>query len=93
MSWPCPSLEACHPRTVVLVIPTDPLLDLATPGEPHRVMASCLAGLDDRPVTIHHDGTQRGLEREWVRLAGVSTTRWARADVLATVEDAAALGG
>jgi len=49
--------------TVVLVIPTEPLLDLSMAGE-RRVMGSCVSGLHDGPVAIHHDGTQRGIQVE-----------------------------
>lgn len=47
--------------TVTLVIPAGQPLDLSMPSQPRRLMGSCIAGLDDRPATIHHDGSQRGL--------------------------------
>jgi AraC-like DNA-binding protein len=47
---------------ITVVIPLDPPLDLSMPGAPRRRMASCVAGLHDAPATIHHDGTQRGLQ-------------------------------
>ncbi len=47
---------------VTLVIPYDDPLDLTMPGAARRRMRSCLAGMHDGPATIHHDGTQRGLQ-------------------------------
>jgi AraC-like DNA-binding protein len=50
--------------TITLVLPLDPLLDLSPARGPRRRMASCLAGLHDGPVTIHHEGRQRGVQVE-----------------------------
>lgn len=48
--------------TLTLVVPLDPLLEISGPRIPRQSMSSCLAGLGDAPVTIHHDGVQRGLQ-------------------------------
>ncbi len=47
---------------ITLVIPLGASLELSMPGTARRAMASCLAGLHDGPVTIHHQGTQRGVQ-------------------------------
>ncbi len=54
---------------LVLVVPVEQTLDLELPGTGVRAMTSCLAGLDDAPVTIHHDGTQRGIQADLSPLA------------------------
>lgn len=60
-----PGSHTGMPSTAVtLVVPLDQELDLALPAGPRLRMTSCLAGLHDGPVTIDHDGTQRGLQVE-----------------------------
>jgi AraC-like DNA-binding protein len=48
--------------SVTLVIPVEGPLDLSMPGSGRRRLTLCLSGLHDGPTTIHHDGTQRGLQ-------------------------------
>jgi len=48
--------------TVTLVIPVDEPLDLSMPQPTRRRLSVCLAGLHDGPATIHHNGTQRGIQ-------------------------------
>ena len=48
--------------TVTLVIPVDEPLDLSMPLPTRRRLNVCLAGLHDGPATIHHNGTQRGIQ-------------------------------
>lgn len=48
--------------TVTVVIPLEAPLDLAMPSIGRRAMSSCISGLHDGPASIHHDGTQRGLQ-------------------------------
>ena len=48
--------------TVTLVIPVDEPLDLSMPQPTRRRLSICLAGLHDGPATIHHNGTQRGIQ-------------------------------
>jgi len=48
--------------TVTLVLPLDEPLDLSMPQPTRRRLSVCLGGLHDGPATIHHDGTQRGLQ-------------------------------
>lgn len=48
--------------TVTLVIPVGQRLELTMAPAERRALGSCLAGMHDGPTTIHHDGTQRGLQ-------------------------------
>ncbi len=48
--------------TVTLVIPVDEQLDLSMPALTRRRLSVCLAGLHDGAATIHHNGTQRGIQ-------------------------------
>ncbi|HEU4513544.1 MAG TPA: helix-turn-helix domain-containing protein [Nocardioidaceae bacterium] len=48
--------------TVTLVIPVEEPLDLSMPQLTRRRLVVCLAGLHDGPATIHHNGTQRGVQ-------------------------------
>lgn len=48
--------------TVTLVLPVNEPLDLSMPQLARRRLSACLAGLHDGPATIHHDGTQRGIQ-------------------------------
>ncbi len=50
--------------SVTLIVALDPPLDLTAGDGVRRVMTSCLSGLHDRSVTIHHDGVQRGMQAE-----------------------------
>jgi AraC-like DNA-binding protein len=45
-----------------LVLALDPPLDLTRADGSRRRMTGCLAGIHERPVTIHHEGTQRGVQ-------------------------------
>jgi len=47
---------------VTLVIPVDEPLDLSMPQLTRRRLSVCLGGLHDGPATIHHNGTQRGVQ-------------------------------
>lgn len=48
--------------SVTLVLPLEEPLDLSLPQPTRRRLSICLAGLHDGPATIHHDGTQRGVQ-------------------------------
>ncbi|MBL7497622.1 AraC family transcriptional regulator [Frankia sp. CNm7] len=48
--------------SLTLVLPVDQRLVAGAPGEQPRAVTSCVGGLHDRPVLIHHDGTQRGVQ-------------------------------
>ncbi len=45
-----------------LVLPVEEPLDLSLPPGPRRRLGACLAGLHEGPATIHHSGTQRGIQ-------------------------------
>ncbi|HEX6248314.1 MAG TPA: helix-turn-helix domain-containing protein [Nocardioidaceae bacterium] len=48
--------------TVTLVVPVGEPLDLSMPQPTRRRLNVCLGGLHDGPATIHHNGTQRGVQ-------------------------------
>lgn len=48
--------------SVTLVLPLEEPLDLSMPQATRRRLSACLGGLHDGPATIHHDGTQRGVQ-------------------------------
>lgn len=48
--------------TVMLVLPVGDALELSMPQPVRQRLTLCLAGLHAGPATIHHDGTQRGIQ-------------------------------